>query len=475
MKKKSIFVKARNIRLLMIALMFVIIGAFASITAAYGLEGEEPVLDVRSDLFDNGGGIVAVQPGILVDKIGSIQSLGSAAAMVEILPTVIMLQGDSYGMPVAPYPASRDFYKYGYQVVNPNQNVAENGFLIYDELSFLAYQDYLSSGYTVPPVLFLKLPEGLNKSNDPRFAGRDRYFLMFPAAGDNVEEGYSATQFNINFETTLDLTAAGHYGGNEWNGAYLITSELLVGKYDVEDMKAVFGLSDSEIGSLTYGMTPYVDLIRPDLSDVVPSPAKISALQVSGRPGETVTVPILLEDNPGLAGLQLEIGYDPLLILESADSVKRGPALGDLIFAGLDQETYVNNPFKVVWANIVNDYSRGEILYITFTIPETAEDGIYPVTLSYVPSNTCDLHGVLVPTSTSNGSVTVFSYVYGDVDGSGEVTVFDAILILQYLNNWPVNINLSAADVDGDGEVNIFDVILILQYLNDWFDKFPIE
>ena len=202
---------------------------------------------------------------------------------------------------------------------------------------------------------------------------------------------------------------------------------------------------------------------------------KISSSNVKGRPGETVTAAIDIQENPGLAGLQLEIGYDPALVLESENDVKQGPALSDLLFTGPSQSTYSNNPFKVIWVSDVNDYSNGEILYVTFTIPETTEEGTYPITVSCVLQNTCDQTGALIPTITVNGSVTVYTFMYGDVDGDGEVNVFDAILTLQYLNGWSVNINTSAADVDGDGEINVFDVILMLQYLNGWFDKFPVE
>ena len=56
----------------------------------------------------------------------------------------------------------------------------------------------------------------------------------------------------------------------------------------------------------------------------------------------------------------------------------------------------------------------------------------------------------------------------GDPDGDGEVTISDALVILQYCAKGSVGINLEAADVTGDGEVDVKDVLCILQYEAGW-------
>ncbi|MBQ6998334.1 MAG: Ig-like domain-containing protein [Clostridia bacterium] len=56
----------------------------------------------------------------------------------------------------------------------------------------------------------------------------------------------------------------------------------------------------------------------------------------------------------------------------------------------------------------------------------------------------------------------------GDTDGTGELDVFDALRICQYLANWDVEINLDVADVDGSGELDVFDALRICQYLANW-------
>lgn len=56
----------------------------------------------------------------------------------------------------------------------------------------------------------------------------------------------------------------------------------------------------------------------------------------------------------------------------------------------------------------------------------------------------------------------------GDVDGDGEITVFDASLIQQYIAQMIAEdqLNMKAADVDGDGTVTIYDASLIQRYLS---------
>lgn len=56
----------------------------------------------------------------------------------------------------------------------------------------------------------------------------------------------------------------------------------------------------------------------------------------------------------------------------------------------------------------------------------------------------------------------------GDVDGDGEISDWDAIMLNRYLAGWDVTTTQSAADVDGDGEVSDWDAIVLERYLAGW-------
>ena len=56
----------------------------------------------------------------------------------------------------------------------------------------------------------------------------------------------------------------------------------------------------------------------------------------------------------------------------------------------------------------------------------------------------------------------------GDVDGDGEVTIFDATAIQRWLADLPASqINETAADADEDGEISIFDATAVQRWLAD--------
>ncbi len=66
-------------------------------------------------------------------------------------------------------------------------------------------------------------------------------------------------------------------------------------------------------------------------------------------------------------------------------------------------------------------------------------------------------------------------FVPGDVDGDGEVTVADVILVLQNIAGL-TSFNaqqLQAADVNLDGQINVGDAILMLRYIVGLIPSFP--
>lgn len=64
----------------------------------------------------------------------------------------------------------------------------------------------------------------------------------------------------------------------------------------------------------------------------------------------------------------------------------------------------------------------------------------------------------------------------GDVNGDGDVSVRDVLLLRKYLADLASSHELSfaAADVDGNGELNVRDVLTIRKYLADMIDSFPV-
>lgn len=58
--------------------------------------------------------------------------------------------------------------------------------------------------------------------------------------------------------------------------------------------------------------------------------------------------------------------------------------------------------------------------------------------------------------------------VVGDVNGDNQINNKDLALLMQYLNEWDVQVDDIAADTNGDGEINNKDYALLMQYVNEW-------
>lgn len=100
----------------------------------------------------------------------------------------------------------------------------------------------------------------------------------------------------------------------------------------------------------------------------------------------------------------------------------------------------------------------------TLTIPETSVE---------------DEHGNSLSSSYSITFKTEMPIHYGDVDGDGNVTVNDILLVKQYLlgiiPGFSEDIDKIQADVDGDGRITSTDYALIKRRINGKIDKFPAE
>lgn len=129
----------------------------------------------------------------------------------------------------------------------------------------------------------------------------------------------------------------------------------------------------------------------------------ISAETVSGAAGETVTVPVNIRQNSGLAGWMLEIRWDPAVLSLSAPV-----AAGEAFPTGtlLPKETQ-DGGLRVFWYSAKNAGADGEMLSLTFRIADSAKNGDYAVTVQVSADNTVDETGAPVPVLADSGSVKV--------------------------------------------------------------------
>ena len=110
----------------------------------------------------------------------------------------------------------------------------------------------------------------------------------------------------------------------------------------------------------------------------------------------------------------------------------------------------------------------GMVGKLTFQVNANAAAGTYTVEV-YRKAGSGEVTGSV--TFEVKESQTSGDRLPGDVDDSGDVNLFDVIVLNRYLAGWDgVTINESNADVDGSGDVNLFDVIVLNRYLAGWED-----
>ena len=190
------------------------------------------------------------------------------------------------------------------------------------------------------------------------------------------------------------------------------------------------------------------------------NPPTISIESARGSAGNTVTIQVFIENNPGIAFLSLSLQYDQSVLTLASKAIN-----GEII-SDLDHGT------NLMWTSPYNSNANGLLCTLTFNISSNAVAGNYPISLIFREAYTEDEKKVSF--SISNGSVQVFEYIYGDVNSDEIVDGRDVIKLRQYMANYNYDTGFSTvavsagADANGDGIINGLDVIKLRQYMANY-------
>ena len=134
--------------------------------------------------------------------------------------------------------------------------------------------------------------------------------------------------------------------------------------------------------------------------------------------------------------------------------------------------TEKNGTITAEGLKVVSHLKNGEQRDITDYVKLSKKaDGTYLVTYTYGFDN--ENYGLKTLTTTFGKP----DFIYGDVDGDGEVNLLDAALVYAYVNGRRslTEDQQKIVDVDGDGEVNLLDAALVYAYVNGRISTFPVE
>ncbi len=182
------------------------------------------------------------------------------------------------------------------------------------------------------------------------------------------------------------------------------------------------------------------------------------AESVNAAPGELVSVPVYIKNNPDTAYLKLFVQYDAELTLVSTEN--KGLIPGIFTTSQNDEA----NPYLIQWMGTGGSRTDGCIMLLNFQIPESTTKNSYSIDIRVDESYNSSLEDLSFQVT----SAKIQTAQYGDVNGDGLVDGRDSVLLAQYLAQWDVSIVEFAADVNLDGAINGKDGILLEQYLAEW-------
>lgn len=207
--------------------------------------------------------------------------------------------------------------------------------------------------------------------------------------------------------------------------------------------------------------------------DYDPNVLTFSISDVTVNPGDTITVDVMVENNPGFAGAVVWFDFDPSVFLTGDASAPEdwiytySTRQGGIGLTLLANNVKIAGRIGLTFGQAANATRNGKLVSVDFTISENAVPGDYEMSFTVEQIQNQDFQNV--PNNVENGIFTVVdSVVWGDATGDGTVDISDVIRIAQYLVDEEGIVTVAdGADANGDSDINISDVILLAQYLVD--------
>ncbi len=207
----------------------------------------------------------------------------------------------------------------------------------------------------------------------------------------------------------------------------------------------------------------YVDYVDENAPQIVVEQKKAIA-------GNTVQIAILLKNNPGIVSAKLKVHFDV--------EVMTLIGVTDAGILGTPQhKPELASPYVLNWVNDTAsaDFTvTGTVATLTFRVSEEAEEGNYPISITYDYAN-YDIYNKdmeRVEFAVVNGGVEVTDMMIGDLNEDGVINAMDRVIITRHLAEWAGyeadTFNYAAADVNLDGVVNAMDRVIITRHLAEW-------
>lgn len=183
----------------------------------------------------------------------------------------------------------------------------------------------------------------------------------------------------------------------------------------------------------------------------------------NAKAGQSVTLDVVLENNPGMWGMDLVVEYDKTQL--TLTGVTNGTVFADSewVKGNLSGEKYI---LSYEANEIENNTNNGVVATLEFMVNEGATvDSLAAVTVSYKMGDIINIAFDDIGVAVVSGGVNIVDFIYGDLNSDGVVNKKDSLLLKMYLAGNTTDIDTDAADVFTDGSVNKKDSLLLKRYL----------
>lgn len=122
----------------------------------------------------------------------------------------------------------------------------------------------------------------------------------------------------------------------------------------------------------------------------------------TAKPGETVSVTVKLQDNPGLAAWKIELEWDDTALTLDKDSVSLDK---DFSKGMLAENSNESGKLILAWANVKDIAADGNLITLTFKVADDAAAGTHSISVN--ASGTRNENGDKIAVAVSDGSITL--------------------------------------------------------------------
>lgn len=193
------------------------------------------------------------------------------------------------------------------------------------------------------------------------------------------------------------------------------------------------------------------------------SAAELFVENVNAQPGETIEVPVCIENNTGIASVRMKLTYDPDVLTPTG--VEAGNLSGSAQIAGNAGQT---GEYYILWSNAEDVTGDGTLVNVIFTVPESVSVGeSLEISLSYEEGDICnEVHDDL-SVKVKPGNVFIKDILLGDVYEDEKLNSHDILLLQQYMTELTEfsRHQMKLGDIDKDGDVTMKDVVALAKVL----------